>query len=293
MSQPTVSLLMTSYNREKYIAEAIQSALASTYTDFELIIVDDGSKDRTVEIARSFERQDQRVKVYVNEKNLGDYPNRNKAAAYATGKYIKYLDADDMIYPWGLEIVVDCMERFPEAGYGLDSLAQDEGRIFPFLLGPEEAYRRDYFGIPLFDKAPTSCIIRRSVFEEAGGFSGRQFVGDHEMWHKLSMTYNVLLMPHGIVWSRIHEEQQSKNNRENSVVVFLYSVVSREYLSKETCPLNEKDKSIVMKRVIRGQARSALRSLLVDKNRKAFREKLKLADLSILSCISYAIRKAE
>jgi hypothetical protein len=107
------------------------------------------------------------------------------------------------------------------------------------------------------------------------------------------MTYNVLLMPHGIIWSRIHEEQQSKNNRENSVVVFLYSVVSREYLSKEGCPLNEKDKSIVMKRVIRGQARSALRSLLVEKNRKAFREKLKLADLSILSCITYAIRRAE
>src|SRR5438309_1057271 len=104
MSNPLVSILMTSYNRERYIAEAIESALKSTYTEFELIIVDDGSKDRTVEIARSFESKDKRVKVYVNEHNLGDYPNRNRAAGYATGKYIKYLDADDMIYPWGLII---------------------------------------------------------------------------------------------------------------------------------------------------------------------------------------------
>ena len=86
--QPLVSVLMTSYNRENYIAEAIESVLASTYKNFELIIVDDRSKDRTVEIARSYESKDDRVKVYINEKNLGDYPNRNKAASYAKGFYI-------------------------------------------------------------------------------------------------------------------------------------------------------------------------------------------------------------
>src|SRR4051812_47750099 len=92
---PLVSVLMTSYNREKYIAQAIESVIASTYSNLELIIVDDCSKDSTVSIARSYAENDKRVKVYVNEKNLGDYPNRNKAASYATGKYLKYVDADD------------------------------------------------------------------------------------------------------------------------------------------------------------------------------------------------------
>ena len=102
---------MTSYNREKYIAQAIESVLASTYKDFELIIVDDCSKDNTVGIAKKYEELDSRVKVYVNEFNLGDYPNRNKAATYAKGKYIKYIDADDMIYPWGLEIIINSFEK--------------------------------------------------------------------------------------------------------------------------------------------------------------------------------------
>ena len=64
-------------------------------------------------IAKSYEQKDARIKVYVNDKNLGDYPNRNKAASYAKGKYIKYLDADDLIYPHGLEVMVHTMEQFP------------------------------------------------------------------------------------------------------------------------------------------------------------------------------------
>jgi glycosyltransferase involved in cell wall biosynthesis len=80
---PIVSVLMTSFNREKYIAEAIESVLASTYKDFELIIVDDVSTDATVAIAEKYAKQDGRIKVYKNQNNLGDYKNRNRAASYA------------------------------------------------------------------------------------------------------------------------------------------------------------------------------------------------------------------
>src|ERR1700748_2916719 len=98
MASPLVSVLMTAYNREKYIEEAIESVLASSYTNLELIIVDDCSKDNTVEIARSYEARDPRVKVFINEKNLGDYPNRNRAASLAKGEYIKYVDSDDVMF---------------------------------------------------------------------------------------------------------------------------------------------------------------------------------------------------
>lgn len=105
-NQPLVSILMTSYNREEYIAQAIQSVLDSSFTNFELIIVDDGSKDQTLKIARSFAERDKRIKIYINEQNLGDYPNRNQAAKYAEGAYIKYLDSDDYLLPGGLNIVL-------------------------------------------------------------------------------------------------------------------------------------------------------------------------------------------
>ena len=67
---PLVSVLMTAYNREKYISAAIESVLESTYTNFELIIVDDGSTDRTIEIAKTFAVNDARIKVYINKPNV-------------------------------------------------------------------------------------------------------------------------------------------------------------------------------------------------------------------------------
>src|SRR5579875_2494307 len=133
-----VSVLMNAYNREDYIAAAIESVLASIYPQLELIIVDDCSKDSTVAIAKSYEAKDARVKVYVNEKNLGDYPNRNKAASYAQGKYIKYLDSDDIMYPHCLEVMVSSMEQFPEAGFGLCAKV-DAQQPYPVMIAPRTA----------------------------------------------------------------------------------------------------------------------------------------------------------
>ena len=115
MPQPLVSVLMTAYNREMYIGEAIESVLASTYSNFELIIVDDVSSDNTLAIVQRYAERDNRIRVYVNESNLGDYPNRNQAARYASGKYIKYLDSDDKIFDFGLEYCITQMEKNPEA----------------------------------------------------------------------------------------------------------------------------------------------------------------------------------
>ena len=83
MTRCKVSILTTVYNRDKYLSACIESVLANSYQDWELIIVDDVSSDASVVIARAYEQKDARIKVYVNDKNLGDYPNRNKAASYA------------------------------------------------------------------------------------------------------------------------------------------------------------------------------------------------------------------
>ncbi len=237
--QPLVSVLMTAYNRQRYIAEAIQSVLASTYENFELIIVDDGSKDDTVSIAKEYAQKDGRITVYVNETNLGDYPNRNKAASYAKGKYLKYVDADDLIYPHGLELLVNMMEQFPEAGWGLCSLEQYKERIFPFILQPSEAYAYHYKGPGLFHKAPLSAIIKTSVFEKEQGFRPIRMAGDFEMWHRLGLSYPVVLMPHGIVWYREHDSQELN---DYSAYIGTYEKIKKDYLNHENLPL---DKSVV------------------------------------------------
>jgi glycosyltransferase involved in cell wall biosynthesis len=237
-NQPLVSVLMTSYNREKYIGSAIESVLASTYDNYELIIVDDCSTDRTVEIIQSFAGRDRRIRVFLNERNLGQFENRNLAATYAKGEYLKYLDSDDLLYPTGLEVLVNMMEQFPEAGYGLCSLEQDDDRIFPFMLTPAEAYERHFCkGISLFHKAPLSSIIKKDCFSHVGGFTNPAGEGDYEMWLVLSEKYNVVLMPHGVVWYRVHDEQVDFHRRTDPFLRFKYLLVTQKYL-KENCPLD-------------------------------------------------------
>lgn len=229
---PVVSVLMTVYNRAKYIAAAIESVLASTWSDFELIVVDDGSNDGSIEIAKEYAKKDKRIVFFLNEKNLGDYPNRNKAASHASGKYLKYIDADDYIYPWGLELLVRMMEEFPEAGWGLCSLAQDINRPFPFVLNSGDTFRYNYFGPGLFHKAPLSSIIRADAFRSVGGFSGKKHLGDFELWHLLALHEKVVLMPGPMVWHRTHDEQQSKDNRTDERIPFKYSVAACHFFEE-------------------------------------------------------------
>ena len=240
---PLVSILMTSYNREKYIGEAIESVLNSTFQQWELIIVDDQSKDRTVEIAREFEKKDRRIKVFINESNLGDYPNRNKAASYAKGKYLKYLDADDTIYPHGLAVLVEMMGRNPAAGYGLCSFPQDVDKPFPKLLSPREAFYRNYFVSSIFHKAPLSSIISKEAFQMVGGFDPIRMAGDYNMWHKLSQKFPVLLMPDGIVWNRVHDSQEMN---EYQKFFSSYWAVKERFLIDEATPLLQDEKKMLL-----------------------------------------------
>jgi glycosyltransferase involved in cell wall biosynthesis len=157
---------MTVYNREKYLVTAIESVLVQTLTDFELLIVDDKSTDRSVEIAKSYAANDARIRVFINEQNLGDYPNRNHGASMSQGRYIKYVDSDDAILPNCLEMMVHMMERHPQAGMLLWSTEGDA--FYPFVLSPLEVYRRYFFEGRRMERAPLSLLIRRHAFEEVG-----------------------------------------------------------------------------------------------------------------------------
>jgi len=262
MATPLVSVLMTAYNREKYIAEAIESVLASTFQDFELIIVDDCSSDHTVEIVRLY-TSDPRLQVHVNEKNLGDYPNRNRAASLAKGQYLKYVDSDDYIYPRGLQIMVEMFEPFTQAAVGFCSFAQVSERPYPFQLSPREAYQYSYFNRTheIFSRASLSSIIRRDKFEAVGGFTGKRMVGDFEMWHILAARFPVVLLPDGIVWNREHPAQEIQDFRNRPSDAFTYNRISIDYLQRPECPLLPDERKRALKMIRRGQARRILREI--------------------------------
>jgi glycosyltransferase involved in cell wall biosynthesis len=287
MSAPLASVLMTAYNREKYIAEAVDSVLVSTFNDFELIIVDDASTDRTVEIARSYST-DPRVQVHVNEKNVGDYNNRNRAASLARGKYLKYLDSDDVIYPHGLEVMVHAMEQFPSAALGLERPPMKEDP-FPLQVGPRAAYCEHFLMGGLLDCGPTAAIMRASAFRESGGFSGKRLVGDTELWLKLAASYPIVKLPQSLIWWRRHEEQEFAANNAEIEYMHLRYQLGLETLMMEHCPLSSEERDAAIRLLKYRHGRNILRLAVRDRHARAALRMLRQTNFSLINLLRVVV----
>ena len=209
MSTPLVSVLMTAYNRELYIAEAIESVLASTYNNFELIIVDDCSKDGTVEIIRSYERNDSRIKFYQNENNLKDYPNRNRAASYASGVYLMNVDSDDTIYSDSIEYAICEMLKYSNAEFGI---VCGDKNLFNKMMMRNDAIRYHFFNKPFLTKGPGGTIIKRSFFLSLNNYPVL-YGPANDMYFNLKAASNgsTVILNRELVFYRIHDGQEQNN----------------------------------------------------------------------------------
>lgn len=258
---PKVSVLTTVYNRAQFLAECIESVQQSRLTDYEHIIVDDGSTDDSVAIANRYAAQDPKIKVFVNEQNLGDYPNRNQAAKHASGKYLKYLDADDLHGPWILNIMVDAMEQFPEAGFGLIEYGKN-APTFPIQLSGAQA-QDDFYSKQrnIFNRSPLNSIIKREVFETVGGFSGKRMVGDFEMWHVLSQKHSVVVIPSGLAHYRKHDDQEMTEHARDPIWGFRYLLISRFQLIDNQNPMPHDRKAHHLKCIERRMARAIVMAI--------------------------------
>ena len=137
---PRISVIMPAYNAEKTIESAIESVLRQTFTDFELIVINDCSKDKTGEIIRTFAERDSRVAVIENEKNSGVSYSRNTGIARAAGEWIAFLDSDDMWREDKLERQLRTLEENPESvvSYTASSFIDSEGNPFDYVMEAEE-----------------------------------------------------------------------------------------------------------------------------------------------------------
>ena len=110
-NEALVSIVMPAYNCEKYVVEAINSILAQTYRNWELLVLDDGSKDNTLRIIEEFSQKDSRIKALPNGKNMGVSATRNRGIELASGDWIAFLDSDDMWEPFKLEKQFQVVEK--------------------------------------------------------------------------------------------------------------------------------------------------------------------------------------
>ncbi len=252
-NNPLCSVLMTVYNREQYIATAIESVLAQSMDDFELIIVDDGSVDSSLYIARQYE-SDRRVKIFTNKTNLGDYPNRNHAASFASGKYLKYVDSDDAIYPHCLEVMIHMMEQHPEAGILLCAWSESDP-FYPFELSSEQAYQRCFVHGERMSNSPLTTMYRKNIFDQMGGFKGDRWplCSDWNMILNTVRCFPVLFAPTGFCFYRKHEGQIVSTISDSYLNHFAEGIqISFDVLRHPGCPLPKNQRKWAMGKLLKG-----------------------------------------
>jgi len=148
-----VSVIMPAYNAAQYIEAAIRSVKEQTVTDWELLVVDDRSKDTTAELVSRLSKEDPRICLIRNEKNLGAAGSRNKAMDVAKGKYVAFLDSDDLWYPEKLERQI-CLLKKTNAGLcytsysvvHLDSKKEKRDYIVPASVSLEDLLKQNHIG---------------------------------------------------------------------------------------------------------------------------------------------------
>jgi glycosyltransferase involved in cell wall biosynthesis len=282
-----VSILVTVYNRAAYLPEALESVLASHFQDFEVVVVDDCSQDNSVAVAEAVAARDSRVALHVNPTNLRDYANRNRAASLARGKYLKYLDADDLIYPHSLAIMVESMTQHPDAALGLAHSMPEDETPYPWILTPDQAYRKHFLGRGCLSCGPTGAIIRRDAFEAVGGFRPEWGVlSDIDLWRRLAARWPTLLLPPGLVWWRRHEAQEFTKGNADLVYLQRGYELAKQALSAAECPLPQGEREIALKRARQHYSRRLL-SLVFRQNhtRTAF-QLYRDSDLQLMDLIN-------
>jgi glycosyltransferase involved in cell wall biosynthesis len=173
---PRVSVLLPVYNREKLIPSSIESVQQQTFTDWELIILDDGSTDRTLEVCRSYESSDKRIRVLSNEKNLGVAESRKRLLSYATAEYIAIQDSDDISTPERFQWEVEVLDQKPEIGLvsGIAAFLDDQDNIsqhWPEILYRGKQYPQEKKGMVriLYSRCNivnSGCMFRRILLEQ-------------------------------------------------------------------------------------------------------------------------------
>jgi len=242
---PRVSVVLPSYNHEKYVRECIQSVLDQTYQDFEIVITDDGSTDGTVNVIKEF--ADPRIQLYTHAENKGACTAANNCIQKAAGEYIAVLNSDDAWEPTKLEKQVKYLDSHPEIGavFTKVTFVDEAGN----MLGPE-----DYKNFYIFEKenrsryewlkfffssgnclCHPSVLIRKKCYDEVGLYDERMAnIPDQDMWVRLCLKYDIHILNEKLVRFRIPADKSSASADKPSTHIrlsFEYIHILNHYLA--------------------------------------------------------------
>ncbi len=210
-----ISVLLPVYNSEKYISEAIQSILHQTYTNFELIILDDGSTDNTLSIVGNFD--DKRISIFKSVKNFGIVYQLNKGIDNSNGEFIARMDADDISYPDRFHKQIEFLNINPQIDV-IGSFAKKFGEDFGLM---EYKYNRPeqisfLLNFYCYMLHPT-VIMRKRIFSKFKYSSDYPLAEDYGLWCQVNNGSNLYILDEVLLDYRIHNEQTNKSEKRLKV----------------------------------------------------------------------------
>ena len=229
MNQPVVSVLMPAFNAEKYIAQAIESILQQRFVNLEFIILNDGSTDSTSQIIGRF--NDPRIRVIHLEQNQGLVNARNRLVDEARGKYIAFLDSDDVAMPSRLQMQVDFLDKGGAdlCGSAYYSLYEGKGKTKASKERYSDADIRALITIssPLCNPA---VMGKAEMFKRFPYSVGKDYAEDYSLWAQLALAgYRFANLKEKLITYRIHDKQTSQVRNSETNIVFEKSRL--DYLS--------------------------------------------------------------
>lgn len=211
---PLLCVVMPVYNGEKFLAQAVESILAQTFRDFELIAIDDGSTDRSHDILAAYQQRDSRIKIHRQPRNLGLVEALNTGCRIATGEFIARMDADDISLPERFEKQLQFMEAHPEVGVlgtWIDYIDEDSTlhrRYWHPPISPKFIRWGFLFGPSL---AHPTWMIRRQIGEQIGFYRPVK-VEDYDFLTRASQITEIANIPETLLHYRFWSQSKSTVN---------------------------------------------------------------------------------
>jgi glycosyltransferase involved in cell wall biosynthesis len=210
---PKVSVIIPTYNRAEYLGDSVRSVLSQTYSDFEVLVIDDGSTDDTAKVIETI--RDPRLR-YISQDNRGRSNARNHALSLAGGKYVTFLDSDDLYLPNKIELQVAYLENHPGVGmvYTSAYCIDEQGEILPHQYIASASgfiYDSIAFFTPVTVILPT-VMTYKAIMVRVGNFDENLHrFEDTDMWRRISKSYRIDAMPEYTCKIRTHKENSLLN----------------------------------------------------------------------------------
>jgi glycosyltransferase involved in cell wall biosynthesis len=217
---PLISVIMPSYNHEKFISEAIESVLGQTFVDFELIIVDDASTDRSQQIINEFSQKDKRIKKIFHKKNLGIAKTLNECIKNSSGKYVAFIASDDVWLSKKLEKQIEIMEKDENLVVWCNQIIIDAETI-PTGEISSEKYKNATSHGHIFEEvvnswiAGSSMLIKRNNIKNIKFNENLKYLNDSQFFLDTSYKYKYFFMEEPLAKYRLHGDNASFGDIED------------------------------------------------------------------------------